>query len=101
MSIDEFWYGDPELYYNYARAYENKLKQRQQEIWAIGGRVGQALSSTVLIAGLADKKILHQMPQYPECPYIDETPQTETDILLEKEKFITKMTNWVNASKRK
>ena len=38
MTLDEFWYGDPELYFNYLRVYENKAKYEQQKIWQIDHR---------------------------------------------------------------
>ena len=100
MSVEEFWYGDPELYFNYARVYENKVKVNQQYIWQIGARFCQALESSVLFpAGVIDKNVINNMPKYPECPFTEEEVEEE---LSEKEKefyrkkAIVHFANWVN-----
>lgn len=105
MTPDEFWYGDPELFYNYARAYENKQKQEQQNIWQIGARVKQALSSSILMACLADKNTARNLPDYPECPYLESTENgeqqlTDKQIELERQRAKVWLENWVNSFKK-
>lgn len=104
MTLDEFWYGDPELYFNYLRVYENKAKYEQQKIWQIGARVCQALESSIIFpAGVIDKNIIRQMPKYPECPYKDDYEERElTPMELEylREKARINFSNWVNSFKR-
>lgn len=105
MTPDEFWYGDPELFYNYARAYENKQKQEQQNIWQIGARVKQALSSSILMACLADKNTVRNLPDYPECPYLESTENgeqqlTDKQIEFERQRAKVWLENWVNSFKK-
>lgn len=103
MTPDEFWFGDPELFYNYSRVYEQKFKLEQQNIWQIGARMCQALGSTVIFpAGVVDAKSIKQMPPYPECPYDDSADRelTEEEINYYQEKARINFTNWVNSFKR-
>ena len=39
----------------------------------------QALSSTILVAGLADKDTHNKMPKYPQCPYQEENERELTE----------------------
>lgn len=103
MTPDEFWYGDPELYYNYTRVYELKQKERQKEIWTIGVRFCQALQSTLVFpAGVVDGAAIRQMPKYPDCPYTDEIKEeyTEEEIAYLREKAYYNFKNWVDSFKR-
>lgn len=68
MSPDEYWFGDPGLLYNYAEKYKIERQIREDELWAVGAYVKAALQSTILMAGLADKKTANSMPKYPEKP---------------------------------
>lgn len=103
MTPEEFWYADPEIYFNYVRVYEKKQKERQQEIWSIGVRFCQALQSTPVIpAGVVDRRVINSMPNYPECPFteIDEQDYTEKDIEFQRQRALVHFTNWVNSFKR-
>lgn len=102
MTPDEFWFGDPELYYNYSRTYENKFKLEQKNIWQIGARMCQALSSSLIFpAGVVDKATVSNMPNYPECPYEEDIDRelTEDEIKYYREKAIINFSNWVNSFK--
>ena len=52
-------------------------QKRAQELWTIGAYVKQALASTILVAGLADKNTHNQMPKFPKCPYQEEVEERE------------------------
>lgn len=58
-----------------------------QEIWLMGGYFKQALSSTILVAGLADKNTSNRIPKYPQCPYKED----EEKILTEEQKQYERM----------
>lgn len=78
MPVDEFWYGDPELYYNYVRVQNEREKRQIQNIWEIGVRVGQALGSTPVVAiPCFDDKQLKSMDKYPDCPFFDKDEERE------------------------
>ena len=103
MTPNEFWYGDPELYFNYIRVYEKKMKIEQQLVWSIGARFCQALQSVPIIpAGVVDKNVINSMPKYPECPYSDEEPEemSAQEQELYRKKALIHFTNWVNSFKR-
>lgn len=101
MTADEFWFGDPELYYNYARVYEIKQKEKQQEIWTIGARFCQALQSTLVFpAGVVDGAAIRQMPKYPDCPYVDDFEMSPEEIEKERKRAMAHFSNWVNRFKR-
>lgn len=46
--------------------------RQQQMIWLTGAYVKNALSSTIITAGLADKNTASKMPKYPEMPKFEE-----------------------------
>lgn len=103
MTADEFWFGDPELFYNYARTYEIRQKQEQQSIWQIGARVKQALNSSILFACMADKNTNRNLPEYPECPFADgdnETIMSEQEIEIQRQRAKLWLDNWVNSFKK-
>lgn len=104
MTTDEFWFGDPELYYNYMRVYKEKSKLEQQNIWQIGARMCQALQSTVIFpAGVVDANAIRQMPDYPKCPYTEEQTEetmSEEEKELARKQFVVGLNNWVNSSRK-
>ncbi len=105
MTPSEFWYDDPELYFNYVRVYEKKVKENQQHIWQIGARMCQALQSTVIFpAGVIDKSVINAMPKYPDCPFTEEDKPaeelTEAETEYLRQKAIVHFTNWVNGFKK-
>ena len=103
MTPEEFWYGDPELFYNYSRVHEAKEKEKAQDVWAIGARMIQVLQSTPIYpVGVVGTESLRQLPSYPECPYIDipKDEMTEEEIEFNRKKAFVHFTNWVNSFKR-
>ena len=105
MTSEEFWYGDPELYFNYVRVYENSVKSKQQYIWQIGVRFCQALESSVVFpAGLVDKQVINSMPKYPDCPFTEEELDeelSEKEIEFYRQKAIINFENWVDSFKQR
>ena len=53
----------------------------------MGAYFKQALSSTILVAGLADKNTSNRMPKYPKCPYEDK----QEIVLTEEQKQYERM----------
>lgn len=45
----------------------------------MGAYFKQALQSTILVAGLADKNTSNRIPKYPKCPYEEETERVWTE----------------------
>lgn len=88
MTSDEYWHGDPSLIYNYEKAFENKRKLKEQEMWLMGVYVQNALSSVPLnVAGFIEKE--SQLGKYPECPHteiinVSEPPTKEQQELYER-----------------
>ena len=68
MTPEEYWYWDPHLLDNYEQAFKSKSQIKTQDLWLQGLYFKSALNSTVLIAGLADKKITSRMPKYADNP---------------------------------
>lgn len=68
MTVEQYWYGNPKLLLNFEKKYEAECNSKRQEAWLIGAYVKSALSSTILVSGLADRDTAKKMPQYPECP---------------------------------
>lgn len=87
MTPEQFWYGDPELFYNYSRVFEQKYKYEQKNFWQIGARFCQALQSTpVAPLGLLDGKDLQKLPSYPPCPFEEEQEQGNKEELTAAQK---------------
>jgi hypothetical protein len=68
MTPEQYWYDNPRLILNYEKKYQIESDKKRQEAWLIGAYVKAALSSTVLVAGFADKGADKKMPKYPDCP---------------------------------
>ncbi len=104
MTPDEFWFGDPEMYFNYIRVYERKQKMESQQIWSMGARMCQALSSTpVFPVGLIDRKVVSAMPKYPDCPFTEEEKKkgySEKEKEYLRTRFQVQLENWVKSFKR-
>ena len=91
MTVEQYWYGNPRLILNYEKKYQMESDKKRQESWLIGAYVKSALSSTILVAGLADKDTSKKMPPYPDCPMPTnddgEVEMSETAKELERERF--------------
>ena len=100
-SRNEFWnltLKDLEIDF---RAYKSKKQLQQQEIWLQGLYFKQALESSVLVCGLADRKVVKEMPKYPEMPKTQEQIESEENKKVQTELFVAKMERWkkINNSK--
>ena len=78
------------------KAYEMRQQDKLQTAWLTGYYVKMALASTVLVAGLADKKIINKMPEYPEMPKPKTENQKKQNDKLETELLIAKMDKLMN-----
>lgn len=91
MTPEQYWYGNPRLILNYEKKYQDESFKKRQEAWLIGAYVKSALSSTILVAGLADKDTGEKIPKYPDMPMPTnddgEVEMTEKEIDLERERF--------------
>lgn len=87
MTPDEYWYDDPRLLDNYEQAFQTKGKIKIQDAWIQGIYFKSALNSTVLIAGIADKKIIGKMPKYADDPmkYKPNGELTDEDIKAQRQ----------------
>jgi hypothetical protein len=56
------------------------------------------LSSTILVAGLADKQTPGKMPKYPKCPYEDEKEVILTEEQKEYERL--RLVQYLNSFSR-
>ena len=89
------------------KAYEMKKQNDIQQAWLTGYYVKMALASTVLVAGLADKKVVNKMPEYPELPKAKTESQKkkndklETDLMIAKMDRLMKHINNSNIEKRR
>lgn len=50
----------------------------QQLAWLQGAYFKQALQSSVVICGLADRQVINKMPKYPDIPYKDEVEKSRS-----------------------
>lgn len=79
MTDTQFWYSNPRLMLNYIEKYKAEQLIIQQNAWLIGAYVKNALQSTILVAGLADKNTNQKMPKYPEMPRPSESNLSEEE----------------------
>ena len=91
MTPEQYWYDNPRLILNYEKKYQDEMLRKRQEAWLFGAYVKSALSSTILVAGLADKDTSKKMPKYADMPMPTndegEVEMTETAKELERERF--------------
>ena len=91
MTPEQYWYDNPRLLLNYEVNYKKEIYKMRYEAWLIGAHVKQALQSTVLVAGLANKDTGKKMPKYPDMPMPTndegEVEMSETAKELERERF--------------
>jgi hypothetical protein len=103
MTPEQYWYDNPRLLLNYENSFRMECDRKRQEAWLVGAYVKVALSSTILVAGLADKGTEKKMPKYPDCPMPTndegEVEMTEKQKELEREKlsrYLHKLAKIVN-----
>lgn len=86
MTADEYWFADPHLLDNYEIAYKNKRRVEKNNAWLAGGYVRAALQSTVLVSGLASRKVIEHMPKYPEFESSSERYENMTEMDKKRER---------------
>lgn len=74
------------------KAYKNKMEIQEQLMWKQGWYFKQALQSTILVCGLADKSVAGKMPNYPDMPKFQE--EKEQNVELQRQLLIAKMNKW-------
>ena len=99
VSEDVFWKQTPKTIQIYFEAEEERQKRKIQEMWLLGGYFKQALSSTILVAGLADKDTHNKIPKYPQCPYQDENERELTEEQKQYERM--RLVQYLNRFSRK
>lgn len=80
------------------------MEMQEQQMWKQGLYFKEALQSTILVCGLADKKVIGKMPKYPEMPKSQDDIDKEAHIEAQRQIFIAKMNKWQkinNAKNRK
>ena len=86
MTPDQFWYDNPQLFYNYEEKFIAETKRKEVEMWTLGIVLKSAMQSTVIPVGLY--KNASDIPQYMECPHKDEineqTEMTESEMEAER-----------------
>ena len=92
-SRSDFWELTPKDIAIDFKAYKHKMEIQEQLMWKQGLYFKQALQSTVLACGLADRKVVAQMPKYPDMPKFQEE-EKEENIELKRELLIAKMNKW-------
>lgn len=96
-----FWNLTPKTIQVFFRAFEDKRKRDLEMAWLQGLYFKQALQSSVMVCGLADKNVVRNMPQYPKSPLEEEKEQNkELDLEKEKEKLIMKLDTWQKLNNR-
>lgn len=94
MTVEQYWYDDPRLILNYAEKYKSDVRMREYYSWLTGMYVKSALSSTILVAGLAEKNTPSRMPKFADCPLKEET---EVEMTGERAEYETaRLVNYLN-----
>lgn len=84
------------------KAHENRINEQIQMAWINGLYVKVALQTSILMCGLADRKIANKMPSYPEMPKMkNDLPPSKEEIEAERQYAIAKMNSWVRMNNKK
>lgn len=89
MTPKQYWYDNPQLLYNYKRAYEISQKKLEQHLWLLARYNQSAFSSAVVnVVGITDYK-KYKVPDFVECPYKQECKEERilTDKQIENERL--------------
>lgn len=102
-SRSEFWDLTPKDILIDFKAYKKRIEMEEIQMWKQGLYFQKALQSTILVCGLADKKVVKEMPKYPDMPKTQEQIESEEYINAQRQLFIAKMNKWqrVNNSRNK
>lgn len=98
MSVDEYWFGDPSLIYNYQNAFDMKQRYDLQMAWTQGAYFKSALGSTqVWTVQPAKSTDWSKMPHYVENPAQELRPKPKKEISAEKMALMQKAKNKLSA----
>lgn len=75
---ETFWKLTPETIKYDFKAYDIKREREEYLAWLHGAYVKQALQSTILMCGLADRSTPSKMPKYPERPLTSRHEERQT-----------------------
>ena len=100
-SRETFWHLTPKDIMIDFKAYKNRMRQQQQLAWLNGLYVKKAIESSVLICGLAEKRTVRNMPNYPEFPKDYVEIESEEEIQKKREYMIAKMNYWTKINNKK
>ena len=77
----------------------------QQLAWLQGAYFKQALQSSVMICGLADRQVINKMPKYPDIPYKDEIEKSraknEEWVKMQRQRAFAHFANMLSAMGKK
>lgn len=89
MTSDEYWYGDPSLFFSYQNAFERKQEYDLMMAWKQGDYFSSALGSTqVWTTSPFKDNDWNKMPKYVDPPKF--STQQREEISPEKQKLIEK-----------
>ncbi len=100
-SRNDFWELTPKTIQIDFKAYQKRMEIQEQQMWLQGLYIKRALESSVLICGLADKKVIREMPKYPEMPKTQEQIESENYQKARRDLLIAKMNKWQRANNKK
>lgn len=76
------------------------MQEATKLAWLQGTYFKQALASTVVVAGLADKRVVSQMPEYPQMPEFKEENNLniseEEREQIARDKILMQMEKWMH-----
>lgn len=105
MSYDEYWNGDAYLVYFYRESYKLKMRNKDREMWKLGGYIYEVLCDVSPILHAFSKKGTKPLP-YRDKPMSDENDNLKTEkekeqeIANERLRFRVFMENWARATKK-
>ena len=102
-SRSEFWELTPSDILIDFKAFRKKHELKEQDMWLQGLYFKRALESSVLVCGLADKKVIREMPKYPNMPKTQDEIESEEYQNAQRDLLIAKMEKWrrVNNNRNK
>lgn len=89
MTAEQYFYQDPNLFYNYKKAFELKQELKENEFWIQGAYIKSALSSTPLwVYGLVEANKM-KLADFPKPPIKGNSIKDEilSEEQLKKERF--------------
>lgn len=93
-SRTDFWKLTPKDILIDIEAYRKRNENQLQMIWLQGFYFKQALQSSVLVCGLADKKVVREMPKYPDIPLTKDEQESAERRQAKNQLLIAKMNKW-------